>query len=739
MAAARERSLTGRVVVVDLGAGTLDVSLLEVEDHVHEVQKVLGNNQFGGNDFDVAVTQSLRQQLARDGIERKMSALDERRLSVAAESLKTALSAQPEARYPLIDFARQDLVQLSMTRQELGTVLAGPLSTLRDTCQEFKQSLGAPADHLVLVGRPMKSPLVQDTITGVFGIRRTVLADPLTAVASGAALQGAVLDGKLREVLLLDVTPLALGIRAIKHKAKEDELSVLIEANTPIPVREEKQYTTYADNQTSVTIEVFNGQLGSQSKIGQFNLHDIRPRPQGEPQIAVSFSIDASCVLTVAAQDRDTGKSSSIEITDTTLLSPGQITAMARSYEAERLHAEQRAALAVSRQHLKDLLSEADAIDIGPAWQEFARRKDAHHAASAPLDSATQQVLFEIFTGDNQLRMDLELAGRTLPLAVSEAQAYLGHAQARELADELAQAQRAQAGLADQLDQARSLLTTLAVWTSVLTTLAMTDPDPLRRFRNQHDAGDYRGAIETLHQADVSLSDPQDIERQLHCLAETGDSARYRAVLLSDASRLHAFPFTIEGPSGAVGDVTAMLARVSSALPDGSHAERDGFVIRDGLVATSGPGLTDPRSVHVRIGAGAEAHAVEDIRRPDPARPGVAVLALAGPSAGVPGRCGYPGSVRVGDRVWVLSAAQHRPAILVPGLVDVIEASPAGVPGAFRVGTEAAQLGSGAPLFNDLGEVIGILTADDAAMSTPSGSVLAITCDVLRAVPDVGP
>jgi molecular chaperone DnaK len=732
MAAARERSLVGRVVVVDLGAGTLDVSLLEVEDRVHEVQNVLGNNKFGGNDFDAAVTQALRRQLAGDGIERKLTPRDEKRLSVAAEKLKIALSAQPEAEYPLVGFVGQKFVQLSLTVQDLNVILAGPLKTLRDTCLEFNESLAGPADHLVLVGRPMKSPLVQETITEVFGIRRTVLSDPLTAVASGAALQWAVLDGKLREVLLLDVTPLALGIRAKNPNSKEDEFSVLMKANTRIPAMRENEYTTHEDNQTSVTVAVFNGQLGSQSKIGQFNLNDIRPRPRGEPRIAVSFSIDASCVLTVTARDKETGKSSSIEITDTTLLSPGQIAAMARSYEAERLRAEQRAALELSRQNLRNLVSQARAVDIGTAWQEFSSRKAVHRAISAPLDKATEQILIEIFTADNHLQMDLELVGRALPQATAKAEAYLDQAEAQELADDLTIAQHTETELTAQLEQARLPLATLAMWTSVLTNLAMTDPDPVRRFRNQYHAGNYHAAIEALHEIDGPLSDAADIERQLHCLSETGNSADYRAVLLSNAELLHAYPLTSEGPHNNAESVATVLARVSHVLPDGSQGERDGFVIGNGLVATIGHGLTDQGSVHVRMGTGVTAYGVKDICRSESAAGDVTVLELTESPAGMVGRCGYPKSARIGDRVWAFSTTENSSVFLVPGLVDMIQTRPDGMPHAFRVRIEAGGLGSGGPLFNDLGEVIGILALGDEETGTPPGSVRAFTCDILR-------
>jgi molecular chaperone DnaK len=733
MAAARERGLAGRVVVVDLGAGTLDVSLLEVEDHVHEVQKVLGNNRFGGNDFDEAVTQALRRRLVHDGIAERMTPRDKRRLYVAAENLKTALSVQREAEYSLVDFASQDYVRLSLTREELSVILAEPLKTLRDTCREFKKSLGVPVDHLVLVGRPMKSPLVQDAITKIFAMRRTVLADPLTAVASGAALQGAVLDGKLGEVLLLDVTPLPLGIRTKGTKGNMDEFSILIEANTTIPAAREDDYTTFEDNQPNVEIQVFNGQLGSESKIGQFTLNDIQPRPKGEPQITVKFSIDASCVLTVTARDKDTGKSASIEITDTTLLSPGQITAMAKSYEAERLRAEQRAELECTQQRLRDLVDKSGAIDISTARQEFTDRKAAHHVTSVPLDDATQRTLIEIFRSDNQHLVDLELAGRSLLHATAEAEAYLGRAETHELQEELVAAQSTETELTAQLEHTRSLLEKLALWTSVLATLAMTDPDPVSRFRSQYDAENYYAAIETLRLMDASLSEAEDIERQLHCLAETGNSAGYRELLLVNAELLHVHSFTSQGISGSEGNAAALLARVSLVLPDGRRHERGGFVIGDGLVATAGHGLNYPESVHVRIGVGERTYDVQDICQAEPAARDIAVLKLVNhPAAGIVGRCGYPSSVRIGDRVWAPRTVEDAPALLVSGLVDMIESEPDGATRAFQVNMEASGLRSGDPLFNELGEVIGLLTIEDAATGAHSVPVAALTPDVLR-------
>jgi hypothetical protein len=278
----------------------------------------------------------------------------------------------------------------------------------------------------------------------------------------------------------------------------------------------------------------------------------------------------------------------------------------------------------------------------------------------------------------------------------------------------------------------RPLLATLELWTSVLAALAATDPDPRRRFRSQYDAGNYHAALEALHQLEAPLRGADDIERQLHCLSEAGNSADYRAVLLANAELLRVCPMTTPGSAGPGRDVAALFARVSLVLPDGRGDERNGFLAGDGLVCTTGDGLDEPGSIRVRVGA--STYAVADIRRPEPATGNLAVLALAElpPSLTVTGRCGYAKSVRIGDRVWAFAAAEEGQApLLVPGLVDMIEAEPGGPPHAFRVGMKAGPR-SGGPLLNELGEIVGVLTAEYGGADSPSNSVIALAGDVLR-------
>src|SRR5262249_31913490 len=186
---------------------------------------------------------------ATRGIKVPQAGVARRRLQVAAEYLKISLSSQDQAGYTLLGFAGHSDVRLELSRAELAAILAGPLGKLRQTCAGLKESLSEQPQHLVAVGGPMLSPLVTDVIESVFGIRRTRVPDPRTAVARGAALQAATLDGKLEEPVLLDVTPLPLGIQSVDAADKDKKIfSMIIDRNTHIPVERQQVYTTAEDD-----------------------------------------------------------------------------------------------------------------------------------------------------------------------------------------------------------------------------------------------------------------------------------------------------------------------------------------------------------------------------------------------------------------------------------------------------------------------------------------------------------
>ena len=740
-----ERQLTGdsSVVVIDLGGGTFDMSFLEVGQGVYDVWQVLGDNHYGGKDFDAVISQALVARLQRQGIQVPDAGKARRRVDVAAECLKVALSAQEHADYLLRGLVDRRDVRLELSRAELAEILAEPLRALRALCSKIKATLDGQPDHLVLVGGPMLSPLVRGTIEKVFNLRRTVVRDPRTAVACGAALQAAVLDGKLKDTLLLDVTPFALGIRTV-DKDDRAEFSTLIEANTTIPTKRSEIYTTHKDDQTEVDIQIFTGQLDSQSKIGQFRLDDIPRAPRGKPQIAVTFGIDAYGVLGVTACNLETGKSQSIQITDTTLLSPQEVRNMAQRHQDIALRQRQQLEVDDLRHRLRELVTEAASNGSDASWREFCSRFSAYRPSQAPPEAETNRMLFEMFNGADQLELELQWVQEPLRDLVAQTHEYLKWVGQLDLAAHLMEGEHLAGQLRTHLDRVRPLMEKVTLWNAVLARLAMTEPDPLRRFRNQHDAGEFPRALEALEELSVPLDDAADLRRQLHCLAEVGDADRYRSVLLTNAERMGIGLLEPTSPEVFLDSALPALARVKVALVDSSLVCGSGFLIHDHFVLTNRYWLIDQATsqcvaasaVQVEFGMDNGTRSVAHIYLPD-SRSDVALLRLAEPVGATPLRVGHSNLVRIGDRVWV---AEPRPKsdgrhVLLSGLVDRFESFPEQGHYFFKVGIKVHPCCAGSPLFNDLGEVVGTLTKAKEHENTDSKEeTLALTIESSQAL-----
>ncbi|WP_322750370.1 MULTISPECIES: Hsp70 family protein [unclassified Frankia] len=751
MSAARQRHLTGRVVVVDLGAGTLDVSYVEVSEDLYEVQRVLGENNYGGNDLDEAVAGALTEQLRTQGVHVPSTGTARRRLGVAAEYLKISLSSQEHAEYSLPSFVNDQDVRVALSRARLAAILDEPLRILRDTCVRFKRELGEDPkirlseqpDHLVLVGGPMLSPLVRHIVEDAFGgLKQTMVADPRTAVASGAAIQAAVLAGVLDERVLLDVTPLPLGIRVVDEKDRQG-FSVIIDWNTRIPVDRKKDYTTHHDNQTAIDVEIFNGDLDTSAKIGQFRLDGIPPAPRGTPRIEVTFTIDASCLLKVTAHDVATGRSRSIQVNDATLLSPGELDTMARRRKEQEERAARRAEVDPLLDRLRELVVEADSGDGGALQAEFRDRLAAFRPTTEKRDPQTELLLAEMFNPVNQMELERKLQETTGTLRdlVANAKEYLapkptgadtsgdtranvtGTDSAGRPADP-AVARHLIAELERQLGQLRPLLAQLTQYNTALVQFAVTAHGPLHRFRECHGAGDHLNAIKSLG---MSVPDRlEDVERLLQCLAAVGDADRYRQVLTDHAQRLQVTLLGPTSPAAFHPDAGPALVTVGSTLAD-RRVLGTGFLISDRLVVTNRhwlvdrtggtPVLLEPAQIDIGLQTGARS--VGHIFLPESSHCDVALLRLTEPAPARPLRLGYPKLVHIGDRVWVAPAqsgpapADGVPRPLRQGTVEQFESFPEQQLQLVRTSLVVPPAGSGGPLFNDLGEVIGILTVGD--------------------------
>jgi molecular chaperone DnaK len=354
------------IAVYDLGGGTFDISIIEIADvdgeHQFEVLATNGDTFLGGEDFDMRLIEYLAAEFKKDtGIDLHNDPLALQRLKEAAEKAKIELSSsqQTEVNLPYItaDASGPKHLVVKMTRAKLESLVeelvARTLAPLKVALADADLSVGDIND-VILVGGQTRMPLVQQKVAEFFGKEPRKDVNPDEAVAVGAAIQGAVLSGDVKDVLLLDVTPLSLGIETMGGVA-----TPLIEKNTTIPTKKSQVFSTAEDNQSAVTIHVVQGerkQAAQNKSLGRFDLADIPPAPRGIPQVEVTFDIDANGILNVSAKDKGTGKQQSIIIKASSGLSDAEIEAMVADAEANAEADRQFEELATARNTLDGLI-----------------------------------------------------------------------------------------------------------------------------------------------------------------------------------------------------------------------------------------------------------------------------------------------------------------------------------------------------------------------------------------------
>ena len=335
-----DRKREEKVVVFDLGGGTFDVSILEIGDGVFEVKATNGDTHLGGEDFDLRLIDYLADEFKKDnGIDLRSDKMALQRLKEAAEKAKMELSTTMETdiNLPFItaDASGPKHLSMRLTRKKLEALVVDLLDKLEGPCRTALKDAGLDTGDIgevILVGGMTRMPAVQERVAKIFGKTPSKGVNPDEVVAMGAAIQGAVLSGDVKDVLLLDVTPLSLGIETLGGV-----MTRLIEKNTTIPAKQSQIFSTAEDNQPAVTVHVLQGEreLARDNRtLGRFELTGIAPAPRGVPQIEVTFDIDANGIVHVSAKDMATGKAQSIQITASSGLSQDEIDRLVKEAEA---------------------------------------------------------------------------------------------------------------------------------------------------------------------------------------------------------------------------------------------------------------------------------------------------------------------------------------------------------------------------------------------------------------------
>ncbi len=729
------------ILVADLGAGTFDLSIIEVAQNVFEVLEIEGDNTLGSADLDELLYAHFLAVIATEtGQEIFSNSQAATRLRQACEELKIELSSCNSWTIDLPQLVGDRTVELSLTRAELERLGASWLERIQVACRKITHK----PDRILLIGGGAIMPAVHRCIQSVFKLAPGSDVDPLTAVARGAVLQAAILMDALPGWLLLDAVPFSLGIKCQTEPGQPGQpgqpaqfkFDSVIAKHTTIPTDKTRRYTTIEDNQTQVRIEVFQGESlvpEENFKLGQFILQGVPIAKAGVPQIDVTFKIDANCLLTVTARDAATGNQQSITIADSHLLTPAQTTSLqgrfrdSQTYQATLARLEKLAAELTVR--LREAL-QTDILGLSTRLPERLRSYERYRERYL-LTDRDNDVLFEVYRDRNESEMKVRLALDQWGTLSRSIQAWLEsyssfNWRSTELENQVQQLLDEGDRLLLRTRDAILNITDIAAiyhrWLSAIENLSINpegDAEALAQyFMTLHR---HSEALAQFQRIDAPLSLPQ-LELKLEILARSRQHQAYTTLLLEQAEGLKVHSPDFENLNRAVSIYASSVVWIQVNL-GGLVASGSGFAIGSSQVATNRHVLIDkvtgkcvPSEAVCVVTKGGTCR-VAAIHLPTWGADDVAILDLLPEHPPiVPLRLGFSELVEVGERIMTIgfpspeSGGFEENLYCNTGLVNRIRQNQFCTERVLEVSIQLQGGISGAPILNRLGEVIGLLT-----------------------------
>ena len=750
----------GKLLVVDLGAGTLDLALLDVGAGVFEVIEIEGDNLLGSSDLDEILFKHFVGVVSKEtGTESIGQGLPGRRLRQACEELKIELSSHSTWNLTLPYLVGTKTVELSLRREELEKLAAPWLKRIKDTCRKIG---GRPA-RVLLIGGGGMMPAVRRCVAEIFSLEPSLGVDPLTAVARGAVLQAAILAGELKDTLVLDVVPFSLGIK-LKVAGDRFAISRLIPKHASIPVKASGTYTTTSDNQTVVSIEIFQGEKPKPEdnfRIGQFNLEGIPPAKAGIPNIEVTFDIDANCLLRVTACDAATKRERHISITDSHLLAPAQVTALQQRLRETQTNQERLVQLQKMAEGLAGLLRDTAVTELPKLQRRFGEllqnyEHNMARYAPAPSDNLT---LLEVYRERYDVEAKAQLALDRWDNLKKSAQAWLDRQTALDMGS--AKVDQELTGLFTDggtlvprvRDGARAiaeLMTTYRRWTDVVEGLSI-NPDGGAEDLARHflRLTRYEEALSHFRRC-APISSRSQVDLGLEILARLRQREEYAKLL-----DIHLELLGVTKPDFVRLNLSVRTFASSVVWIQQPQCTGSGFAVGRNEVATNrhvvttdpGGRLVSPQEVKIISKHGS--FRVASIHVPQSGPDDVAILRLVEDTPLRPLHLGFSELVEVGERILTLGfpatdqGGFDENLYCNAGLVNRIRTSEFCSERVLEVSIELQGGISGAPVLNEFGEVVGLTTF---SLSRPrqqqSGPMLyeqsfyAVPVEVLRRLRD---